>query len=217
MKSAQLFHQLRRVAWIQIILGLSLLFGLFSVIAPGPAYAAGNPAPVQVFYVTLPEADALTVLNAINSAAVSPVTTYFSIAVGVTGTYIYYDQWENGDDFDIANPGNLFSSGNPGGTQIWGSSLARRTAAHPTRLAERRRRPHQRYRDERPRLPECLDGFHQRQRRHTPRSRRQLYQDRRLRYLLFLLGAYRPEPGGEHRHDNAQCHRAARGHGASGA
>ena len=51
-----------------------------------PVEAAGNPAPVQTFYVTLPEADGLTVLNTINSAAVTPMYTYFSIAVGVDGT-----------------------------------------------------------------------------------------------------------------------------------
>ena len=79
---------------------------------------------MQIFYVTLPEADALTVLDAINSAANSPVTTYFSIAIGVSGTYVYYDQWENGYDSDIANPTNLYSAGNLGGTQIWGNSLA---------------------------------------------------------------------------------------------
>lgn len=32
----------------------------------------------------------------------------------------YYDQWENGYDPDIANPSNLYSAENPGGTQIWG-------------------------------------------------------------------------------------------------
>jgi uncharacterized repeat protein (TIGR01451 family) len=83
-----------------------------------------NPAPVQLFYVTLPEADGLTVLSTINGAAVTPMWTYFSIAVGVSGTYVYYDQWENGYDPDIANPANLYSIGNPGGTQIWGNGLA---------------------------------------------------------------------------------------------
>jgi uncharacterized repeat protein (TIGR01451 family) len=90
---------------------------------PVPALAA-NPAPVQIFYVTLPESDALTVLNTVNNDAATPVYTYFSIAIGVSGTYVYYDQWENGYDSDIANPTNLYSSGNLGGTQIWGNSLA---------------------------------------------------------------------------------------------
>ena len=35
-------------------------------------------------------------------------------------TIIYYDQWENGFDADIANPINIYSVGIPGCTQIWG-------------------------------------------------------------------------------------------------
>jgi hypothetical protein len=108
--------RLSSYALMTLIIALALLF-------PWTAYAA-NPAPVQTFYVTLPEADALTVLSGINAAAVSPVTTYFSVAIGVGGTRVYYDQWENGYDSDIANPTNVYSAGNPGGTQIWGNSLA---------------------------------------------------------------------------------------------
>ncbi len=89
-----------------------------------PIALAANPAPVQTFYVTLPEADALTVLYSINSDARSPIVTYFSIAIGVNGTYVYYDQWENGYDSDIANPTNLYSIANPGGTQVWGNGKA---------------------------------------------------------------------------------------------
>ncbi len=69
-----------------------------------PAYAF--PAPVQLFYVTLPEADGLTVLDAINTAANAPMYTYFSIAIGVDGSYVYYDQWEDGYTGDLANPTN---------------------------------------------------------------------------------------------------------------
>lgn len=103
---------------------LSLMLSALPLGIPGPVYAAGNPAAVQIYYVTLPEADALTVLKAINAAAVTPVTTYFSIAIGVSGTYVYYDQWENGYDSDLANPTNLYSSSNPGGTQVWGNGIA---------------------------------------------------------------------------------------------
>jgi len=120
----QLGHRLRQPTGIRTALGLILLLSLLFMAAPGPAQAAGNPAPVQIYYVTLPEADALTVLDAINTAAASPVTTYFSIAIGVSGTFVYYDQWENGYDSDMANPTNLYSSTNPGGTQIWGNGEA---------------------------------------------------------------------------------------------
>ncbi len=104
---------------MNLILVLTLALG-FAWATPTPALAA-NPAPIQIFYVTLPETDALTALDTINSDANSPVWTYFSIAIGVSGAYVYYDQWENGYDSDIANPTNLYSAGNPGGTQIWGN------------------------------------------------------------------------------------------------
>ena len=51
------------------------------------------------------------------------MTTYISIAAVADGTIIYYDQWENGYDGDIANPANLYSGGNPGGTQIWVTAI----------------------------------------------------------------------------------------------
>ena len=114
----------RRLSLVSSAMILALLVSLFPQVVglPLPGAAADtNPAPVQTFYVTLPEADALTVLRAINTAAVSPVTTYFSIAIGVTGTYVYYDQWENGYDSDMANPTNGYTSANPGGTQTWGN------------------------------------------------------------------------------------------------
>ncbi len=87
--------------------------------------AVGDP-PAQFYYVTLPETDALTALDTINTAANAPMYTYFSIAIGVDGSYIYYDQWEDGYDADIANPGgNVYNaSTNPDGTQIWGDGVA---------------------------------------------------------------------------------------------
>src|SRR5258705_5001089 len=86
---------------------------------------AVNPAPVQVFYMPFPEDQLLTGLQAIESggpsaAPTNPVTTYISLAAVSSNTIIYYDQWENGYDADIANPSNIYSGGNPGGTQIWG-------------------------------------------------------------------------------------------------
>ena len=106
------------------VMNLMVVLALASGLAwatPSPVFAQ-NPAPVQIFYVTLPEDDGLAVLDTVNSAADSPMYTYFSIAIAANGTYVYYDQWENGYDSDIANPANLYSAGNPGGTQIWGNS-----------------------------------------------------------------------------------------------
>ncbi|MCM8639008.1 MAG: DUF11 domain-containing protein, partial [Candidatus Accumulibacter sp.] len=84
-----------------------------------------NPAPTQVFYVPFPEDQLLAGLQAIESGSGStnptnPVQTYISIAASANNTIIYYDQWENGYDVDIANPNDLYSAINPGGTQIWG-------------------------------------------------------------------------------------------------
>ena len=87
---------------IMFIIVISLLLsGAFNAITE---VHAANPAPVQVYYVTLPETDGLRVLDSINTAANPPMYTYFSISVAVTGTYIYYDQKENGYALDLANP-----------------------------------------------------------------------------------------------------------------
>lgn len=104
---------------LSVVMVLSMALALVGIT---PALAV-NPAPVQLFILTLPETDALTVLSTINAAAVSPTYTYFSIAIGVSGTYVYYDQWEDGYAADIANPtaGEIYSVGNPDGVQIWGN------------------------------------------------------------------------------------------------
>ena len=121
-----------------------------------PAFAA-NPAPVQLFYVPFPEDQLLQGLQAIErrpARPTNPVTTYISIAAVANNTIIYYDQWENGYDTDIANPLNLYSGGNPGGTQIWGDGNPANGVA-----ARRPERPHQR-----------RHGHHPQQRRHHRRT-----------------------------------------------
>src|SRR5262245_53172959 len=96
----------------------------------GAVAFAANPTPVQLFYVPFPEDQLLTALQAIESGGPAnapeyPVTYFISIAAVGNGTIIYYDQWENGYDADIANPANLYSNpGNLGGTQIWGDGNA---------------------------------------------------------------------------------------------
>ncbi|MBO3704992.1 MAG: DUF11 domain-containing protein, partial [Candidatus Accumulibacter sp.] len=83
---------------------------------------SANPAPVQLFYVPFPEDQLLAGLQAItgDTAPTNPMQTYVSIAASSNDTIIYYDQWENGYDLDIANPSDLYSAANLGGTQIWG-------------------------------------------------------------------------------------------------
>lgn len=106
---------------------LAVLVALVLAFA-SPAYAA-NPAPVQTYYVTLPESDALTALSTINADAVAPMYTYFSISIALNDTLIYYDQWEDGYALDIANPttgptGEIYSAANVDGVQIWGNGEA---------------------------------------------------------------------------------------------
>ena len=107
---------------LSVLLLVSILFSFFQ--SSQPAYAF--PAPMQVYYVSLPEADALTALYAINTAAVQPMYTYFSISIALDGTYVYYDQWEDGYAADLANPtsGEIYSATNLDGVQIWGNGEA---------------------------------------------------------------------------------------------
>ena len=100
---------------------IAMLVNMLFIQTAQPVAAAGNLVPVQTYYVPFPESQLLQGLQGIlPTGPVNPVTTYISLAAVAGNTIIYYDQWENGYDADIANPGNLYSAGNPGGTQIWG-------------------------------------------------------------------------------------------------
>jgi uncharacterized repeat protein (TIGR01451 family) len=99
---------------------------------------APNPPPVQTFFLPFPAASVLQSLQTLHPAGpVSPVSTYASIAMPAEGTYIYYDQWENGFVNDISNPtvAEVYNSiTNPGGVQIWGDGDVSNGAApgYPT-------------------------------------------------------------------------------------
>ena len=69
---------------------------------------ATNRPPVQTFYLPIPEEDLLQTLTSIHGGAswtlpAEPIESYNSIVVFVDGTVIYYDQWEDGYEQDIAN------------------------------------------------------------------------------------------------------------------
>lgn len=112
--------------FIQSNVLFGLLFIAFLISSPLAIKAqTSNPVPVQFFYVPLPEEQILQALQTVNTSSggitsTNPVQTYISIASIADNTVIYYDQWENGFEPDIANPMNLYSISNPGGTQIWG-------------------------------------------------------------------------------------------------
>ncbi|GAB1350395.1 hypothetical protein MASR1M107_26100 [Ignavibacteriales bacterium] len=98
---------------------------LIPVILSGTARAqSSNAVPVQFFYIPIPEDQLFQVLTTVQAGQGTPVSnpmqTYISVAALASNTVIYYDQWENGFEPDIANPLNLYSNSNPGGTQIWG-------------------------------------------------------------------------------------------------
>jgi len=93
------------------------------VIVPVPG---GRPPVMQTYFVSEPEDHQWTAYNAIkNSTLVPPsnnIRTHIGVTIGFEGTVLYYDQWENGFDADITHPTNIWSTSNPGGTQIWGDA-----------------------------------------------------------------------------------------------
>ena len=106
-------------------LALFAAFALGLTTAFAEVDTATNRPPVQTFYLPIPEEDLLQTLTSIHGGAswtlpAEPVASYNSIVVFVDGTVIYYDQWEDGYEQDIANPNHLYGAANPAGTQIWG-------------------------------------------------------------------------------------------------
>ena len=71
-------------------------------LAAGPLARAVNL--VQDFYVPLPEAQIYQADNAIVSGTSSSIFSTISIVVTGDGTVIYYDQWEDGYETNLANP-----------------------------------------------------------------------------------------------------------------
>ncbi|MBP9501124.1 MAG: DUF11 domain-containing protein [Candidatus Promineofilum sp.] len=89
------------------------------IVAPTPITPL--PPVMQTYFVSEPEDDQWKAYDAIMSGSPSNnIRTHIGITIGFAGTVLYYDQWENGFDADITDPTNIWSAGNPGGTQIWG-------------------------------------------------------------------------------------------------
>ena len=109
-----------------LLLTISLLF--FGI---APVLAA-NPPPQEVFFIPLPDDWLMQHMEDLDANggtvgdAYPPVRAVIGISIAADGTLIYWDQWEHasgggtGYDADIANPADVYSTGNPGGTQIWG-------------------------------------------------------------------------------------------------
>ncbi len=102
---------------------LALVCGLVLATLVGLVTApSAQAAPVQFYYIPFPEEQLLTAFRSVagDTTPSSPITSYITITAIGDSTIIYYDQWENGFDIDIANTLNVYSSTNQGGTQIWG-------------------------------------------------------------------------------------------------
>lgn len=81
-----------------------------------------GPDPVQTFFLPLPEGDIQRALVELQPSRTigQTITSVTSITTTRDNTILYFDQWENGYEIDIANPVNVYSASNLGGTQIWG-------------------------------------------------------------------------------------------------
>ena len=108
----------RRLSLVSLCIALAITLATFAVTD------AANPATVQIFYLPLPEDQVRTSFLAIYSGTGATMHTITGISVTANGAILYYDQWENGYDADLANPTNLYSASNLGGTQIWGDGNA---------------------------------------------------------------------------------------------
>ena len=78
---------------------------LISVALAPPAFAA-NPPPEQTYYVPLPEQQAHSSLEAINTTedTGTEIDSVVSIVSSDAATLVYYDHWEDGYEPDITNP-----------------------------------------------------------------------------------------------------------------
>lgn len=113
---------------------IELLFGVLFLFLASPGFTLADEVapvneftPAQIFYIPLPENQHLEAMRAIKPTSTQqaprptdPMYSYLSIAVFADDTIIHYDQWENGFEPNIAQPHNIYSTTNPGGTQIWG-------------------------------------------------------------------------------------------------
>lgn len=115
--------------WFVALLVLSLALPYLAA-SPTPVLAA-NPPTQQIYFNPLPEDDLLQLFdddeaNGGTNDPRSPVRSITSLSIWSTGTWIYWDQWEDGGyDADIANPGtNVYNAAtNADGTQIWGDGV----------------------------------------------------------------------------------------------
>jgi len=89
-----------------------------SVGLSGMRAGQSNPAPVQTYFVSLPDqqvSDSFDALDNYQGRIGSVMRNIISIVAALDNTIIYYDHWEDGYEIDIANPYQSTA-------QIWGDS-----------------------------------------------------------------------------------------------
>ncbi len=92
-------------------------------------FTDADPALLQTYFVPVPEQQVNYIFNDLENNVSDRIISIISMTMSRDGTLIYYDQWENGYDSNITNPTNIYSIGNPGGTQIWGDGIDENGAA----------------------------------------------------------------------------------------
>jgi uncharacterized repeat protein (TIGR01451 family) len=92
-------------------------------------FTDADPALLQTYFVPVPEQQVNYIFNDLENNVSDDIISIISMTMSRDGTLIYYDQWENGYDSNITNPTNIYSIGNPGGTQIWGDGIDENGAA----------------------------------------------------------------------------------------
>ena len=112
--------------WVSVLTLVSVLL-LIHLVHFAVAMAAPNPPPVQIYYVPVPEDQVFAAFTSIypggaadkcnlgSPDVASPIHSYVSISVISAGTIVYYDQWEDDFEIDMAHPVQLT-------TQIWGDA-----------------------------------------------------------------------------------------------
>ena len=70
-------------------------------------------APIQTFYVPLPQEDLYDSLSTISNEVQGSILAGIGIAIAAPGTIIYYDHWEDGYEVDVTQPSQST-------TEIWG-------------------------------------------------------------------------------------------------
>lgn len=114
----------RKTTLVSKKLGMALLAALLLMIAYS-GIALAQDVIIQTYFVPVDEDDALASLRQINSTnndgSETPVQSYISIAVGATGTHIYYDHWEDGFEPNFTTEG--IKGVGSGTTEIWGDGI----------------------------------------------------------------------------------------------